>query len=235
MTSNTLREAPHRFIHLPINLQPGQLVCLTSGPGVDVLAGSERLWLTVEHEVRDVFLVAGQRYRTGAGRCSLISADAPTRFTVRGEADRTTYVSLIHANGEREVLHPATQRRRTTRSEHTNKRRPRASTPGALQPRALLGVALAVVFSGLTAMVLAATRINTTVDTRHGAVARCDAVARTAATAATGTEHAFRSPWRRARDRAFAECLDSPPPRERPGLTVEPRPRVAPAFTASRS
>jgi len=234
MMSNVFREATHRFM-LPIDLQPGQLVCLTSGPGVDVAAGTERLWLTAEHEAHDVFLVAGQSYRTGGGRCSLISADAPTRFTVRGEADRTTHVSLIHANGEREVLHPAPQARRTTSPHHAMKRRSTVSTPSAPHARMVLGAALAVVFSGLTAIVFAGTRFNATADTRQSVVARCDAAARSAAFATTGAEHASDAQWRRLRDRAFAQCLDTPPDRQRPGLTVEPRPLVAPASTASRS
>ena len=236
MMSNLSREAPHRFIHLPVNVQPGQLACLSSGPALDVQAGTQRLWLTAENEARDVFLAPGHHYRIGGRRCSLISADAPTRFTVRGEADRTTCISLIHANGERQLLYPAPRARPATPSDLPMTRRLTMATPIAPRPRALLGAGLAVVFSGLTAVVFAATAWSpATADTHRSVVARCNEAARSAAFAATGPEHAVDAQWRRLRDRAFAECLENPPGRPHPGLTVEPTPLVDPASSGSRS
>lgn len=101
-----LNATSRNFVDVPVCVQRWELLSLTSAAGFEVHADAHTLWITADHESNDIFLSPGERFRIGAHRRVLISADHPETVVVSGKASRATRIEVIRANGERERAYP---------------------------------------------------------------------------------------------------------------------------------
>jgi len=102
-----LKAASRRFAYVPVHMQRGEMLSLTSAAGFELQADASALWVTADGEPRDIFLSPGERFRIGAHRHVLISADHPATVTVAGQATRATTIEIIRANGEHVRAYPS--------------------------------------------------------------------------------------------------------------------------------
>ena len=103
---NFLKATSRCFVYVPVRLQARELLSLTSAAGFELQTNAFALWMTVDSESRDIFISPGERFRIGAHRRVLISADHPVTVTISGEATRTTSIEVIRASGEQERAYP---------------------------------------------------------------------------------------------------------------------------------
>lgn len=95
------------FAYVPVRVQRGELLSLTAAAGFELQADASVLWMTAAGESRDIFLSPGERFRIGAHRHVLVSADHAVTATVAGEATRSTTIEVIRANGEHVRAYPS--------------------------------------------------------------------------------------------------------------------------------
>jgi hypothetical protein len=81
-----------RFEHSAVRLAAGETISVIDGSGVRIAAGSGRVWITQEHDTRDILLRPGQNFtldRNGTAIVEALLGDAEIAFDAPREEAKT--------------------------------------------------------------------------------------------------------------------------------------------------